>query len=150
MHHQRGVISEVCAISLKKFVSCGRLIDRKWSRIGHGLTVQTEIMEFRARISDTRRLFQDLSAINLARGMDLITRDLCALWDRQHVICNETRKIRETQEQLAYIIDEMETQKLTATHEAFFAETLAIRTIVVICTTSRKSSPATMGLVSRS
>lgn len=121
----RDLIEEICQWAV------ARLEDRRWLRIGHGLTIHKEITEFRARIVDARALFQDLAAVNLARGMDSIKRDLRTLLYRQHVVIVEIKKIKDTQEhQLARIIDEMEKQKQAAARERFFSETLATRTVI--------------------
>ena len=46
------LVEEICRWAV------ARLEDRRWTRVGHGLMIQKEIGEFRARIADARGLFQ--------------------------------------------------------------------------------------------
>ncbi|KAG6830334.1 hypothetical protein H0H87_008430 [Tephrocybe sp. NHM501043] len=66
-------------------------------RIGNGMAIAKEIAEFNDRISAAKRLFTDLSIINLSRGVDAILGAIKALLLRHDIITQEIQKIQAKQ-----------------------------------------------------
>ncbi|KAG6836074.1 hypothetical protein H0H93_011655 [Arthromyces matolae] len=106
------------------------LSDKRWTRIGNGMMIGTEIEEFNERINEAKGLFMDLTLINLTGGIDAIIRGLWMLFERQDAISREIEKIREKQkEQFTYIMDELEAQKQTEARRLFLSQKLSSRVV---------------------
>ncbi|RDB15677.1 hypothetical protein Hypma_003935 [Hypsizygus marmoreus] len=120
----RDLINEIC------IWSNARLKDRRWSRVGHGLTIAKEIDEFRSRITHAQKLFHSLSMINLAEGMDAISRELGVILQRQDALLEEIDKSKQDQaDGIRLTSSEMNTYRDDDTRRAFLADKLASHTV---------------------
>ncbi|KAG5638978.1 hypothetical protein H0H81_008198 [Sphagnurus paluster] len=134
---QRDLVVEICTWAAT------RLEDGRWTNPGRALKVQQEVNDFKDRISDAQKMFQSLSMINLARGIDSIKRDIRALWtEGQDRIIDEINLIRETQaKQLDEIIDKLDEAKETEERERFLKQALGPRTIIDPTYDKQEKSP---------
>ncbi|RDB17108.1 Vegetative incompatibility protein HET-E-1 [Hypsizygus marmoreus] len=110
--NMRDLIDEIC-----KWASA-RLTDRRWSFSGirNKLVINAEILEFRSRISDARKLFNDRSIICMSWGIDSILQVIRRLFIQQDRIIWALEKIRVTEaEHLTHILDKLETQEQAET-----------------------------------
>ncbi|KAG6915376.1 hypothetical protein DXG01_011777 [Tephrocybe rancida] len=100
----REVIDEIC--NWATF----RLIDGRWSL--SNFKIDNEIADFKARLNDARKVFQDRSVIGLSSGLDTALRKLAVALGYQDRISRILRKIRKTQDDhYARIMDELQGQK---------------------------------------
>ncbi|KAG6908666.1 hypothetical protein DXG01_003760 [Tephrocybe rancida] len=105
--------------------------DKRWSRIGNGMIIAKEISEFNDRIMAAKRLFADLSIINISRGIDTILGVMKQLLLRQDSITKEILKIQAKQrEQFASILDAMEAQKQSEARRLFLSQILSPHVVV--------------------
>ncbi|KAG6816851.1 hypothetical protein H0H87_002337 [Tephrocybe sp. NHM501043] len=141
LRKMRDLIDEICRWAN------ARLEDKRWTRIGNGMMISTEIAEFNMRINEAKSLFTDLTLINLSGGMDAILSGLWLLLQRQDSITKEIEKIKDKQREQfvsrsylccrkdtnialkSYIIDGIEMQKQTEARRLFLSQNLSPRVV---------------------
>ncbi|KAF9456289.1 hypothetical protein BDZ94DRAFT_1315293 [Collybia nuda] len=121
MAERKALIDEIC-----KWASA-RLEDGRWSRVGHGLTIEKEIADFKMRIVEARGVFLDAAMINLSKGQDHLSQNQDAILQSIRDLITVIRQVQG--DQLAPILDALNEQKQAEDRRQFLSHILATRAV---------------------